>query len=133
MPQAFLLLMALQLGGDFAAAAVGLPVPGMVLGLAALFTILCLRGWRLGRERAVPASLSAVAGGLHATLGLLFVPAGVGILAHLSVFADEGPAILAATIGSTLATIAAVSALAGRGRAGAAHAPPQQPMTRVPG
>jgi putative effector of murein hydrolase LrgA (UPF0299 family) len=114
MPQAFLLLVALQLAGDVAAGGLGLPVPGMVLGLAALVAILWLRARRLGRERAVPAALASVAGGLHATLGLLFVPAGVGILAHLSLFADEGGAILAAVFGSTLAAIAATAAIATR-------------------
>jgi putative effector of murein hydrolase LrgA (UPF0299 family) len=112
MPQAFLLLVALQFAGDVAAGGLGLPVPGMVLGLAALVAILWLRARRLGRERAVPAALASVAGGLHATLGLLFVPAGVGILAHLSLFADEGGAILAAVFGSTLAAIAATAAIA---------------------
>jgi holin-like protein len=114
MPQAFLLLVALQLAGEVAARALGLPVPGTVLGLAALFAILCLRGRRLGRERAVPAALASVAAGLHGTLGLLFVPAGVGILAHLSLFAQEGPAILAAVLASTLAAIAVTATIAAR-------------------
>jgi len=117
MPQAFLLLVSLQLAGDVASRLAGLPVPGMVIGLALLFAILCLRARRLGRERAVPAGLAAVAGGLHATLGLLFVPAGVGILAHLPLFAHEGPAILAAVVASTLAAIAVTAAIAARRRA----------------
>jgi holin-like protein len=116
MPQAFLLLVGLQLAGDVAARLARLPVPGMVIGLALLFAILCLRARLLGRERAVPAGLAAVAGGLHGTLGLLFVPAGVGILAHLPLFAHEGPAILAAVVASTLAALAATSAIAARHR-----------------
>lgn len=124
MPQAFLLLVALQLAGDVLARRAGLPVPGMVIGLALLFAILCLRARRLGRDRAVPPSLAAVAGGLHATLGLLFVPAGVGILAHLALFAEEGPAILAAVLASTLAAIAATSAIAARRGARAGRGAP---------
>ncbi|WP_198372328.1 CidA/LrgA family protein [Roseomonas rosulenta] len=120
MIQAFLLLLALQWLGDLAAAALRLPVPGMVLGLGALAALLALRAHRHGAARAVPEGLDAVARGLHANLGLLFVPAGVGILGHGRLLAAEGPAILAAILGSTvigIAVTAAVAALAPRAAA----------------
>jgi putative effector of murein hydrolase LrgA (UPF0299 family) len=113
MIQAFLLLVLLQWLGDLAAAALRLPVPGMVLGLGALLALLALRSRRLGAARALPDGLDELARGLHAQLGLLFVPAGVGILAHRDLLAAEGVAILAAVIGSTLAGIAATAAIAG--------------------
>lgn len=117
MIQAFLLLVLLQWLGDLVAAALRLPVPGMVLGLGALLALLALRAHRHGPARAVPEGLDALARGLHANLGLLFVPAGVGILAHSGLLVAEGPAIVAAILGSTaigIATTAAVAAQAVR-------------------
>lgn len=102
MINSLLLLLCLQLVGDGVAAALRLPVPGMVLGLALLLGILTVRGHRLGAERAIPPALAATAATLHGHLGLLFVPAGVGILAHRDLLAAEGPAILAAVVVSTL-------------------------------
>jgi holin-like protein len=114
MIQAFLLLVLLQWLGDLAATALHLPVPGMVIGLAALVALLALRGRRHGPARAVPDGLDAVARGLHANLGLLFVPAGVGILVHRELLATEGPAILAAILVSTAIGIAVTAAVASR-------------------
>jgi len=113
MPQAVLLLIGLQLAGDVAARLSGLPVPGMVLGPAALFAILCVRAHHLGREHAVPPALSSVAGGLHAALGPRFVPAGAGIsLAPKSATAAVAMAVSAET-GGIPALTAVVTILAG--------------------
>jgi putative effector of murein hydrolase LrgA (UPF0299 family) len=112
MIQAFLLLVLLQWLGDLAAAALRLPVPGMVLGLGVLLALLALRAHRHGPARAVPEGLDTVARGLHANLGLLFVPAGVGILAYRGVLAAEGPAILVAILGSTVIGIATTAVIA---------------------
>lgn len=112
MIQAFVLLLALQWLGDLAAEALRLPVPGMVLGLGALLALLALRTRLYGTARALPEGLGSVAGSLHAHLGLLFVPAGVGILAHGDLLAAEGTAILAAVITSTVIGIAVTGAIA---------------------
>ena len=88
-------LMALQLAGETASTGLGLPVPGPVLGMAALLAILLAR-------RGVPLAMEHTARGLLDNLGLLFVPAGVGVTLHLSEAAAEWPAILAAVIGGTL-------------------------------
>jgi putative effector of murein hydrolase LrgA (UPF0299 family) len=114
MIQAFLLLVLLQWLGDLVAAALRLPVPGMVLGLGALLALLALRSRRLGPAQALPEGLENVARGLHAQLGLLFVPAGVGILAHRDLVAAEGLAILVAVLVSTLAGIAVTATIAQR-------------------
>ncbi len=98
------LLLVCQLAGEVIARATGLPVPGPVIGMALLFAGLALRG-------AVPDGLQATAGGLLRHLALLFVPAGVGIMAHLSLLADEGWPILAALLGSTVITIAVTAGL----------------------
>ncbi len=113
MIQAFLLLLLLlQWFGDLAAGALRLPVPGMVLALGALLALLALRARWYGLARALPEGLDSVAGGLHAHLGLLFVPAGVGILAHGDLLAAEGPVILAAVVISTVTGIAVTAAIA---------------------
>jgi putative effector of murein hydrolase LrgA (UPF0299 family) len=115
MVQPVLILVLAQLAGETIAARAGLPLPGMVLGLALLAAALAARTWLLGADHAVPAGLGPVAQGLHAHLGLLFVPAGADIVSHLDLLAREGGAILAAVIGSTLIGIALSAGIAGAG------------------
>ena len=92
-------LLVCQLAGETIARLAGLPVPGPVLGMVLLFVLLSIRG-------AVPEDLAKVAGGLLAHLSLLFVPAGVGVILHLSRIEAEWPAILVALVVSTWATLA---------------------------
>ena len=100
MTRSILLLLALQLGGEVAARGLGLPIPGPVIGMAALFALLAL----------VPALAGVVrpaAAGLLAHLSLLFVPAGVGVVGHLGTLSSDGVAIAAALVVSTVAAMAA--------------------------
>jgi putative effector of murein hydrolase LrgA (UPF0299 family) len=99
----------------------------MVIGLLGLLTLLILRGRRLGADRAVPPGLEAVARTLHGTLGLLFVPAGVGVLAQADLIAAEGFAIVGAVALSTLAAIGVAGRLASR-REAVAPARPAEPV-----
>lgn len=112
MLNALLLLLALQVTGDTLVALVGLPIPGMVIGLVLLLAILAARGRWLGAERAVPPGLDAAAKGLHDHLGLLFVPAGAGIVAHFGLLGVEGPALLLAVVVGTATTIGLVGRIA---------------------
>jgi len=114
MVQAFLMLVLLQLAGEALVIVLRVPVPGMVIGLLLLLGVLALRARLLGAARAVPAGMGEVAQTLHAHLGLLFIPAGVGILAHLDLVVAEGPAILIAVLVSTVIGIAAGAAIAAR-------------------
>ncbi|HYG87891.1 MAG TPA: CidA/LrgA family protein [Azospirillum sp.] len=93
------ILLVCQLVGEVTARVLTLPVPGPVLGMLLLFLGLLVRG-------GVPRSMTDTAGGLLRNLSLLFVPAGVGVVAHLSRLADEALPIAAALIGSTLLSIA---------------------------
>lgn len=107
-PIAVLLLC--QLAGESAARALGIAVPGPVLGFLLLFAILVLRdrGWipasdTLGGEPDEP--LGRVADGILSVLGLLFVPAGVGVIDNLDLIADHGLALVATLVLSALATL----------------------------
>lgn len=94
------LLLIFQLAGEVLVRLTSLPVPGPVAGMLLLFIALAVRG-------SVPAEVSATANGLLAHLALLFVPAGVGIIAHGGRLAGIWPAILIVLIASTLLAVAA--------------------------
>ena len=105
MPCAILTLIGLQLAGDIIADVTALPVPGMVIGLILLVAGMWLRGRLRGPENAVPEALGRVAKGLHDNLGLLFVPAGVGVMANLQTLATDAVGLFIAVVLSTVATI----------------------------
>lgn len=71
-------ILACQLAGEVLTRGLGLPVPGPVLGMVALFAVLALRA----RLPEPPAWLGVEPVGrfLLANLSLLFVPAGVGVV-----------------------------------------------------
>lgn len=119
------LLFVCQLAGEALARGLALPVPGPVIGLVLLAAgLLAARRLRGERDRPVAETgVGRVSTGLLASLGVLFVPAGVGVVQHGGVLGSHGPALLAALVGSTLATLVAtvwtfvaVSRLMGRGR-----------------
>lgn len=93
------ILLACQLAGELTVRVLALPVPGPVLGMLLLFLGLLVRG-------GVPRPMSDTASGLLRNLSLLFVPAGVGVVAHLGRLADEAVPITVALIGSTVLAIA---------------------------
>lgn len=78
--------------GEVVVRTLGLPVPGAVVGMLALFVALQVR-----RPRSDGGLLTA-ADGLLAHLQLLFVPAGVGIVAFLAVVRDEALPIVGALL-----------------------------------
>jgi holin-like protein len=100
-------LLLCQLAGEIAARGLGLPVPGPVIGMVLLFVALLLR-----RERDTPEALGRVADGLLGNLGLLFIPAGVGVILYLPLLARDWAPISLAIILGTLASIAVTGRLA---------------------
>jgi holin-like protein len=98
------LLLVFQLAGELLRNALGLVVPGPVIGMALLLVVLV----------AVPrlaAWMRDTAQGLLGHLSLLFVPAGVGVVGHLDRLGSDGLALLIAIAASTvLAILAAVGA-----------------------
>ena len=74
-------------------------VPGPVIGLVALLAWLRLRG-RVGE------GLEQVSGAFSRHLGLLFVPAAVGVVMFVPQLRESLPGLLAALVASVVATIA---------------------------
>lgn len=115
MIQAIALLLSFQLAGEAAVRALGLTLPGPVLGMAGLLVLFLLVPKTY--ETAAP-----TAQGLLRHLSLLFVPAGVGIVGHLGrLGADGGPVALAIFVSTALAiavgalTFTVVARLSGGG------------------
>jgi len=100
-------LLACQLAGEAAARLLALPVPGPVVGMALLFAILLLR-----RAPDPPEEVARVSDGLLAHLGLLFVPAGVGVVLHLPLLARDWAPLSLAILAGTLAAIGVTGLLA---------------------
>jgi holin-like protein len=96
---ALTVLLVYQLVGEVTVVALRLPIPGPVVGMALLFVTLIVRG-------AVNEDLRQTANGLLQHLSLLFVPAGVGVMAHLGRLTHEWLPITVSLVLSTLATIA---------------------------
>lgn len=114
MLNALTLLLGLQLLGEVLVKLAGLPLPGPVVGLVLLFLGLCWRG-------RVDPGLADTSATLLANLGLLFVPAGVGVMLHARRLGDEGVVIILTLLLSTLVTLvvsAAVMTWLSRARGG---------------
>lgn len=96
-----------QLAGEIVVRALGLPVPGPVVGLIFLFAILVLKD-RFTLLASGPLGGGAVettSKGLLAHLSLLFVPAGVGVVQQLDLVARHGLVIFAILAASVLVTL----------------------------
>ncbi len=97
------LLIALQLVGEAIVTVTGLPIPGAVIGLVLLYIILSVRG-------EASEEMTRTTGFLLDNLALLFVPAGVGVIAYLPLIADQWEMIVAALLVSVTVTIALTAA-----------------------
>lgn len=95
----FLALLACQLAGQFTVDALGLPVPGPVVGMVGMPVVLLARkpSSRNGTVRAADALLR------H--LQLLFVPAGVGLIAYLRLIGAQWWPIVAGIVVSWLVAL----------------------------
>lgn len=95
-------LLACQLAGEVVAHATGAPVPGPVVGMALLLIVLVML------RPADDSPVHETADALLPHLQLLFVPAGVGLVAYGAVLREDGLAIVVALVGSWLLALAAV-------------------------
>jgi len=96
-------LLAFQVAGEAIVFMLSIPIPGAVVGMALLFFYLVARG----RE---DEALDTFTAAFLRHLSLLFIPAAVGIVAHLDRIAQEWLAIAVALVVSTAASIAATAA-----------------------
>ena len=108
MVETFLVLIGLQLLGEWLARWLHIPVPGPVLGMLLLFVGLCLR-------RGVPTALQHGVPAFLQHLSLLFVPAGAGVLlyAHLLNGQAVWQLALALAVGTTVTLLVSALLLAG--------------------
>ena len=101
-------LLLCQLAGEVVVRALGLPLPGPVIGLVVLFGLLLLAGCLSPTRPAVAEVADGVgrtADRILGVLGLLFVPAGVGLVTELGLFARYGPQLAIALVVSVLAAL----------------------------
>jgi len=106
MIEAICTLLGFELLGEFVRGALHLPLPGPVTGMLLLTLWLALRGRGVETAGETPASpLDQVAGALLKHMGLLFVPAGVGIVAEAGLVRLQWLPIMAGVIGSTVLSL----------------------------
>lgn len=95
-------LLAFQVAGEAIVYVLDVPIPGAVVGMALLFFYLVLRG-------SEDAALDTFTSAFLRHLSLLFIPAAVGIVAHLDRIAEEWVAIVVALLASTVVAILATA------------------------
>ena len=91
-------ILGFQLLGEVIARGLNVTMPGTVIGMVLLLVFF------VGLPKAATA-MRPTAQGLLGHLSLLFVPAGVGVVGHAVSLGRDGPVILLALIGSTIAAI----------------------------
>ncbi|GAA4031018.1 CidA/LrgA family protein [Actimicrobium antarcticum] len=97
-------LLVFQSIGEGLAYALGLPIPGPVIGMVLLLLYLMMKNGAV--DKLAPTSME-----LLRHLSLLFVPAGVGIMVHARLLAAEWLPITAALLASTVVSIAVTAAV----------------------
>ena len=102
MLESLALLLALQTIGEVLSYALGLPIPGPVIGMVMLLALLAARP-------ALVTHLKGTTTTLLQHLSLLFVPAGVGVMVHWQRLSSEGVAIIVAIVVSSVLAIAAAA------------------------
>ncbi|OOY29976.1 CidA/LrgA family protein [Thioclava sp. F36-6] len=92
------LILACQLAGEILSRALQLPLPGPVLGMIFLLLLMSVSG-------KVQQIVRPTAQFVLQHLSLLFVPAGVGIVAHLGALREHGLGLAVALVISTMLAI----------------------------
>ena len=104
MIRGLIILLCFQSAGEIVSRLFSLPVPGPVIGLVLLLVFLIWRG-------KVDAPIESVASALVKNLGVLFVPAAVGVVLFLPQLKANFWAISIALTVSVIATIAVSAAV----------------------
>jgi holin-like protein len=104
MLHAVLVLLFFQFVGEAIARLASIPVPGPVIGLVLLFATLL-------RRPAVPDALQSTATTFVQHLGLLFVPAGAGVIVFADRLAAQGIRVAVVVVATTAITILVTAAV----------------------
>lgn len=99
-------LLAFQLLGEIISFGLGRHVPGPVIGMA-LFVCAALVIARHRRLQPALQQTAVVAQGLLGNLGMLFIPAGVGIMQEFGLIESRGLALVIILVVSTALTLVA--------------------------
>ena len=107
MIRALALLLSCPLAGEILTRALDLAVPGPVIGLALLAVLAIVHARIVGAETSAieKTDLGVTASALLGSLGLLFVPAGVGIVQQLPLISAYALPIFVALLVSTVLTL----------------------------
>ena len=100
----FTLLLIFQLIGEVIVRALGLSIPGPVLGMLLLFFGLLM-------VKVLPQSLSMASNSLLSHLSLLFIPAGVGLVVYLKALGDIWLPVATAVVTGLVVTMVVTAAL----------------------
>lgn len=95
----FIVLLSLLFIGNIISEFFALPIPGSIIGMVMLFIILIMR-------KSVPQSVDQVSSGLISIMGMLFVPAGVGISQYFDLLARDWFVIFFTAILTTFISLA---------------------------
>ncbi len=130
MPTALAILVGAQLIGEILSRLLHLPLPGPVVGMFLLAVALVIRGG--GAESEGPAAagpLADTANALVANMGLLFVPAGVGVVAEMGIVRQEWLPLLAGMVVSTALSLVVTGLVMQRLSRKAEESVPTSPLT----
>ena len=98
MIETLLWLLGYQFAGELIVRSLNWPIPGAVLGMIGLFVTLCIR-------RGLPDSLRENVPRLMTHMSLLFIPAGVGVMAFWPLLSARPWAMAAVLLLATLSTL----------------------------
>jgi holin-like protein len=99
----FAALLAFQLLGELLVRCLRLPLSGPICGMALLVVWLV---WRGDGRAPAPQPLADAAGAILPNMAILFVPVGVGVMAHWPLLSSDWLPLALALLGSGLLTVA---------------------------
>ena len=104
---AILTLLGFELTGELVRCVLHLPIPGPVVGMILLAVVLAVQARKKPpSELPEVTPLDTTAGVLLRHMGLLFIPAGVGIVAEADLLREEWLPIVGGLLGSTILSLA---------------------------
>ncbi len=113
-PFGLAILVGFEMMGEVVSHLTPVKAPGAVIGMVLLTAVLVLRDARAksqDQDTQEPTALDRVADAMIGNMGLMFIPAGVGIVAQLGLVNANAVALTTAVIVSTVAGLVATGAV----------------------